>query len=110
MALNPLLTERWKNTELYRKRDQKYAVRYDGIPQDPDIEYGENDPLLPYRMGHRKLFDLNFDGLAHFGMVPDMLQDLKNRRFPARNFEALFSSAESYLQMWDKTWSAKTER
>jgi hypothetical protein len=38
--------------------------------------------------------------------VPDMLQDLKNLGMPADNLEALFSSAEAYLKMWEKTWDA----
>jgi hypothetical protein len=58
-------------------------------------------------MGARKHpFDFNLDGLAHFGLVPDMLQDLKNLGMAEDNFAALFSSAEAYLKMWQKTWDA----
>jgi hypothetical protein len=102
--------ERRTNSSLYDKKVQNNAIRYEGIPPDPDVKYGQNEPLLPYRMGLRKPFDFNFDGLSHFGMVPDMLQDLKNLGLPSRDFQALFSSAESYLQMWEKTWSAQRER
>jgi hypothetical protein len=58
-------------------------------------------PLRQYQLGDRK-FDFNEDGLAHFGMVPDMLQDLKNLHLSREDFEALFSSAEGYLEMWEK--------
>jgi hypothetical protein len=102
--------ERRTNSSLYDKKVQNNAIRYEGIPPDPDVKYGQNEPLLPYRMGLRKPFDFNFDGLSHFGMVPDMLQDLKNLGLPSRDFQALFSSAESYLQMWEKTWTAQRER
>ena len=44
----------------------------------------------------------NLDGLAHFGLLPDMLQDLKNLGPSRDDFEALFSSAESYISMWEK--------
>lgn len=36
-------------------------------------------------------------------MVPDMLQGLKNVGMPESDFQALFSSAEAYVQMWEKT-------
>ena len=35
-------------------------------------------------------FDYNLDGLAHYGMLPDMLQDLKNVGFPPTEMAALF--------------------
>jgi hypothetical protein len=56
--------------------------------------------------GRKRPFDFNLEGLANFGLVPDMLQDLKNLGMPADNLEALFSSAEAYLKMWEKTWDA----
>jgi hypothetical protein len=35
--------------------------------------------------------------------MPDLLQDLKNVGLGRREFEALFSSAEAYLGMWERT-------
>jgi hypothetical protein len=89
------------------KDAQKDGVVYTGLKPDSRVSYGHNVPLEPYRMGTRKRpFDFNLDGLAHFGLVPDMLQDLKNLRMAEDNFAALFSSAEAYLKMWQKTWDA----
>jgi hypothetical protein len=51
--------------------------------------------------------NFNNEGLAHFGLVPDMLQDLKNVEMPKRDFQALFGSAEAYLQMWERVERAK---
>jgi microsomal dipeptidase-like Zn-dependent dipeptidase len=59
------------------------------------------DALEPYRMGDR-VFDYNTDGLAHYGLLPDFLQDLRNVELPAAAFDALFSSAEHYTQTWEK--------
>jgi microsomal dipeptidase-like Zn-dependent dipeptidase len=93
-----------RHPQRYRPRDQKDPIWYDGIP--PIQKTNQHDPLKPYRMDER-VFDFNRDGLAHFGLVPDMLQDLKNVEMPKRDFQALFGSAEAYLQMWERVERAK---
>ena len=97
------ILERLFNHSLYNKHAQDNGVVYDGI-KNSRVKYGHNEPLIPYQMGQQK-FDFNVDGLAHFGLVPDMLQDLKNLGLPPKDFEELFSSAEFYLQMWEKAWT-----
>lgn len=90
---------------LYDRVAQRDGVVYSGMNPDKKVRYGHNVPLEPYRMGpKRRPFDFNLDGLAHFGLIPDMLQDLKNLGMSTDDFEALFSSSESYLQMWEKVW------
>jgi len=88
--------------EQYRPERQEHGVRYAGLAPAPGVRLGSNAPLQPYTMGERT-FDFNVDGLAHYGMLPDLLQDLRNIGFGAREFGALFSSAEAYIQMWEKT-------
>lgn len=96
-----------QNHQLYDKKAQRDGIVYAGLRPDKRVRYGKNIPLEPYRMNGRKQpFDFNLEGLAHFGLVPDMLQDLKNVGMPVSNFETLFSSAEAYLKMWEKTWDA----
>jgi len=97
--------ERAAHPRRYRPRDQKDPVLYDGIPAIQKTN--QHDPLKPYRMGNQRVFDFNVDGLAHFGLVPDMLQDLKNVEMPKRDFQALFGSAEAYLEMWERVERAK---
>jgi hypothetical protein len=36
-------------------------------------------------------------------LLPDLLQDLKNIGVGTREFEALFSSAEAYVAMWERS-------
>jgi microsomal dipeptidase-like Zn-dependent dipeptidase len=83
-----------------------------GVPQDSGVVYrdraaaagvrvGDNVPLEAYVMG-RRVYDFNVDGFAHYGLLPDLLQDLKNLRLPSTAFQALFSSAEAYLRTWEK--------
>jgi hypothetical protein len=68
---------------------------------------GPNDPLRRHVFGYRD-FDINVDGVAHYGMLPDLLQDVANSHSrPAEigtYFQPLFSSAEEYIQMWEKAW------
>jgi hypothetical protein len=41
-------------------------------------------------------------GLAHYGMIPDFLQDARNIGLTDRDLTPLFRSAEDYIQMWEK--------
>lgn len=75
-------------------RKQEDPVVYRGLS-------GGAEALEPYRMGKR-VYDFNQDGLAHYGMLPDFLEDLHNIGLPREAFVALFSSAEGYVQTWEK--------
>ncbi len=48
-----------------------------------------------------RIFDLNKDGVAHYGMVADHVQDIREQA-PTRVFESVMNSAEAYLQMWER--------
>jgi hypothetical protein len=58
--------------------------------------------LMPYTMGPRQ-FDFNEDGLANYGLLPDLLEDvthlLANHAAPELN--TLFRSAEGFLETWE---------
>ena len=45
---------------------------------------GDNPPLVRDKAGPRRDFDINIDGMAHYGMLPDFLQDLRNVGLTAR--------------------------
>ena len=87
-----------------KPRDQKDPVLYVGVP--PIQKTKQHDPLKPYVMD-RRTFDFNRDGLANFGLIPDMLQDLHNVEMPKDDLQALFGSAEAYLEMWERVERAK---
>ncbi|NWO04706.1 MAG: ricin-type beta-trefoil lectin domain protein [Alteromonadaceae bacterium] len=53
-------------------------------------------------------FDLNADGMAHYGLIADHIQDIRERA-PARVYESVMNSAEAYLQMWERA-RANTNR
>ena len=62
---------------------------------------GRNAPLRRHVFGNRD-FDVNIDGVAHYGMLPDFLQDLKNVGLSGPDLAPLFHSAEDYIAMWEK--------
>ncbi|MDQ2658732.1 MAG: hypothetical protein M3Y60_15015, partial [Bacteroidota bacterium] len=66
-------------------------------------KYGGNQPLRRYKTGNR-YWDFNTDGMAHYGLMPDFFQDLRNIGTPHLN--VLFRSAEDYIQMWEKALAA----
>lgn len=59
---------------------------------------GANPPLTRSAAGMRD-FDINLDGLAHYGMLPDFLQDVKNG---GADLRPLFRSAEGFVRMWEQ--------
>lgn len=61
---------------------------------------GDNRPLERSKAGIRRDFDINIDGMAHYGMLPDFLQDLRNVGLTAQDLAPLFRSAYDYIQMW----------
>ena len=62
---------------------------------------GANIPLQRSYAGHRD-FDINIDGVAHYGMLPDFIQDLKNVGLTNDDLLPLFRSAEEYIRVWEK--------
>lgn len=54
------------------------------------------------RTGER-LFNINSDGFAHVGLLPDFVEDLSHIGVSDEVLTALFRSAEGYLRMWERT-------
>ena len=63
---------------------------------------GDNPPLERNIAGPRRDFDINLDGLAHYGLLPDFLQDLRNQGLAIEDFATLFRSANDYVEVWAK--------
>ncbi len=67
---------------------------YDGI-------YGTNTPMKRCTT-QLVQWDYNFDGLAHYGLMPDFFQDLKNVGLNNVDLSPLFRSADDFARMWTK--------
>lgn len=99
----------------HRLSEQSSAIVYDrAVPSSeprnlPVSDRGRNVPLKPYELGspagRHRIYDYNFDGLAHYGLIPDLLQDMKNLGVTAEQFGPLFRSADDYIRTWAKAWS-----
>jgi len=57
-------------------------------------------PLLCRSIAGRRDFDINVDGMAHYGLLPDFIQDLRNVGLTEADLEPLFRSAEDFVRMW----------
>ena len=55
---------------------------------------------LPCAFAGSRTFDLNTDGVAHYGLFADLLADMQRRDHGGQALATLFRSAEAYLQMW----------
>jgi hypothetical protein len=62
---------------------------------------GTNEPLIPSST-LSKTWDYNIDGMAHYGMMADFFQDLKNVGMKPKDMSVLFNSAEDFARMWEK--------
>jgi microsomal dipeptidase-like Zn-dependent dipeptidase len=51
-----------------------------------------------------RTFDLNNEGMAHYGLLADLIQDTREQA-GSEVYEALMKSAEGYLQMWERAES-----
>ena len=48
----------------------------------------------------QRAFDFNNDGLAHIGLLPDMVADLKNVGLTDQQLQPLFGGAQAYINSW----------
>ena len=77
------------------KDDQANPVTY------PFTAYGTGVQMGRAVVGQRQ-YDINQDGLAHIGLLPDMIHDLRNIGLTDSELAPLFRSAEAYVRMWER--------
>jgi hypothetical protein len=51
------------------------------------------------------VYDLNKDGVAHYGLIADLVADIQQGSGDTRALAPLFGSAEAYLQTWQLAFS-----
>lgn len=76
--------------------DQQEPLTYPFESYSGDIEFTEP------QVGERTI-DFNTEGMAHIGLVPELIQDVLNDGVSKEELEPLFKSAEGYLRMWEKS-------
>jgi microsomal dipeptidase-like Zn-dependent dipeptidase len=84
----------------------------------PEPDAATNPLRYPFRSydGHvlfgrqrtgTRTFDINSDGVAHYGLMPDLLANVQRSGGGASAMRALFSSAAAYLSTWQRAVSAR---
>lgn len=56
---------------------------------------------LPPHIGARAL-DFNEEGLAHVGLLPELIEDMRQGGLNDEGLEPLFRSAEGYVRTWER--------
>lgn len=88
-----------------KKRIKRRPVQQQLQRNHPSLPYSgtmyrTDVPFTQSRAGTRT-FDFNTDGLAHIGLLPDFIKDLVHVGMTDAQLDPLFSSAESFLRMWE---------
>jgi hypothetical protein len=55
-----------------------------------------------------RTFDLNRDGMAHYGLLPDLLADAARRPGGDAAMRTLLGSAEAYLRTWERAVASRS--
>ena len=89
-----------------------------GLPRGAGVENPVTYPFKNYdgtvtfdrqRSGQR-VFDINTDGVAHYGLYPDWVEDLRMVSGGDRILKDMGRGAEAYLQMWERTYGVGERR
>jgi microsomal dipeptidase-like Zn-dependent dipeptidase len=67
----------------------------------PFTELGTGTQMDKMQVGN-KVFDVNDDGLANVGMLPDFVAELQADGVTTSELDPLFHSAEAYVRMWER--------
>ncbi|MCE9571802.1 MAG: hypothetical protein K8W52_01470 [Deltaproteobacteria bacterium] len=67
----------------------------------PFMSYAGDVTFTQPHLGNRTV-DFNTEGMIHIGLLPELIQDVRNDGVSDADLEPLFRSAEGYLRMWEK--------
>ena len=92
---------------LSAERDDRIDEKFEQMIADNRLVYPFTLPkpgfdTLSKQVTGKKTFDFNVDGLAHAGLLPDMIKDMQNVGMDAHYFDAMFNSAEQYVRVWER--------
>ncbi|HTJ82805.1 MAG TPA: membrane dipeptidase [Polyangiaceae bacterium] len=71
------------------------------VVYDAELEVQHQQVLKKYHLGNRT-FDVNVDGLAHYGLLPDFLRDVANLMGAEDRLVPLYRSAQRFIEMWER--------
>lgn len=72
-------------------------------------EFRQNRPMVKWRndgaavpAGVNTGWDINLDGMRHVGMLPDLVQDMRNGGVTWELLTPMFNAAEDFVRMWER--------
>jgi microsomal dipeptidase-like Zn-dependent dipeptidase len=83
--------------EWFRERSAQYVA-------SKQLEYPFTLPgfgTFDKQVTGQRTFDYNVDGMAHIGLLPDFVADLKTVGMADSDLNMLFRSAEAYIKVWE---------
>ena len=124
---NPKAALNSYNERLQRKIDAGghpslgFGFDYNGFAGGPRNRFGEDssctdqvDPITyPFTsvagditfteaVAGNRTYDFGLEGMAHIGLIPEYIEDVRKDGATEEDLEPLFRSAEGYIQVWEK--------
>ena len=84
------------------------APRDDAATSPLAYPFTIDEVIFDRQQSGERTYDLNKDGVAHYGLIADLVGDLQQNTDGAA-LEPLFRSAEAYLQMWQRAYSSSSD-
>lgn len=88
---------------------QQAAPRADAAERPLQYPFRSYDGRVVFerQVTGERVYDLNADGVAHYGLYPDFLADLQASPGGEQAMKYLFRSAEAYLRAWERVERAQ---
>jgi hypothetical protein len=108
----------WANPKIYWGFGYGADINGLGAQGNPRPGNAKNPVRYPFtalggvkvykQVSGKRVFDINKDGVADYGMYPDWIQDLRMIAGPAI-VKDMYRGSEAYLQAWERAYGAKSD-
>ncbi|HSW11549.1 MAG TPA: hypothetical protein VLI06_01845 [Solimonas sp.] len=87
---------------------QQPAPRADAVENPLAYPFRSYDGRVSFerQVTGERSYDLNVDGVAHYGLYPDFIADMQRTAGGEEALRYVFRSAEAYLQAWERAEAA----
>ncbi len=106
----------WANPKTYWGIGFGADINGLGAQGDPRADAAKNPVTYPFKglggvtvnkqVSGQRVYDINKDGVAHYGLYPDWVEDLRKQAGPAI-VKDLARGSEAYLQMWERAYGVR---
>jgi microsomal dipeptidase-like Zn-dependent dipeptidase len=85
------------------------GVRADAAEHPLQYPFKSYDGKVTFerQVSGERVFDLNLDGVAHYGLYADLFADIQQQPGGDEAMKYLFRSAEAYLQLWQRAYERR---